>query len=196
MPGWKVANTIFASDAMGAEGDGLDVGGYGVVVSKLSESDCKLILGAGEVLGESLGSARLRRDLLEHPDRPLEPTIPFTRIAKHIFEEHRWTAVDSGRWRYADHITFGEGRPAIKALQFAAILTPLQSIVINLEDNMPVSGAFNKGRSAAWQLLNYLCRRKAAICLASSISLFLPWIETTLQPADKLPRTCPCSPAI
>ena len=193
--GWKVSNTIFASDAMGAEAEGLDVGGYGVVVSELSDSDCRNLLGAGEVLGKSLGSARLHRNLLEHPERPFEPTVPFTRIDKHIFEEHRWTAVDSGRWRYADHIALGEGRAALKSLQFAALLTPLhKSIVVNLEDNMPVSGAFNKGRSSAWQL-NYLCRRKAAICVASSISLFLPWIETQLQPADKLSRACPSSHA-
>ena len=100
--------------------------------AELSDSDCRNLLGAGEVLGKSLGSARLHRNLLEHPERPLEPTIPFTRIDKHIFEEHQWTAVDNGRLRYADHIAWGEGRAALKSIQFAALLTPLhRSIVIN-----------------------------------------------------------------
>ena len=56
-----------------------------------------------------------------------------------------------------------------------------------LEDNMSTAGAWTKGRSSS-PLLNYLLRRKSASLLAAEIQLLLPWVETTLQPADELSR--------
>ena len=53
--------------------------------------------------------------------------------------------------------------------------------------DMAVAGAYAKGRSGA-VLLNYLARRRAARTLAGGIRDYLPWVETTKQPADKTSR--------
>ena len=82
----------------------------------------------------------------------------------------------------------GESRAVLKVLQVASIIPQLHSTTIaNLEDDMGVSGAFAKGRSSVWSV-NYLCRKRAALTLATAIYLHLPWVETSLQPADALSR--------
>ena len=148
------------------------------------------ILASGESSGRALSHNILRQGKFADPDHLQKPTIPFTRIPKHIFLPDRWVPLCSGRWAPMDHITVGEGRAVIAMLQKAALCHQLHGTTpFNLEDNMPISGAFAKGRSSTWSI-NYLCRRKSAYSLAASLHLLLPWIETKLQPADALSRQC------
>ena len=58
---------------------------------------------------------------------------------------------------------------------------------VSLQDNMAVAGAYAKGRSGALAL-NFLARRRAARTLAGGIRDYLPWVETTKQPADETSR--------
>ena len=60
--------------------------------------------------------------------------------------------------------------------------------LISLEDNMPVSYAIAKGRSSAGPL-NYLLRRRCALCAAAEVRLLLPWVETWRMPADWVSRS-------
>lgn len=59
--------------------------------------------------------------------------------------------------------------------------------VFSLQDNQPTAGAMAKGRSPSFAL-NRVFRQKAGYCLAAQIRLFLPWVESAKQPADKSSR--------
>ena len=60
-------------------------------------------------------------------------------------------------------------------------------IVLSLQDNMATSGAFTKGRSAA-PSLNFLARQRGATAVAADLGVMLPWVQTSLQPADEISR--------
>ena len=90
---------------------------------------------------------------------------------------------------YADHITLGECRTAVRLLDILMLWREAdRSKVIMLEDNRPVSASVAKGRSPA-PALNYLLRRRAAMELAAGIRAYLPWVESPKMPADDLSRT-------
>jgi hypothetical protein len=187
----QLPRVAYASDAMGAgEGVSMDHGGFGVVISNISEQESLDILESSEICGRAL----CRDNLLQRPGatipRELAPTIPFTRVPHALFAPERWLPLSRGRWRHPDHITLGEARAVIRSLQIAATdVSQHHSFLFNFEDNMAVSGSFNKGRSSTHSL-NYLCRKRAAWCLVTAMRLVLPWVETVLQPADGLSRVC------
>ena len=183
-----LSRLVFASDAMGSEGLD-DCGGYGVVVTEVSAKEAKEVLILGESSSYGLGMLGPLHKGVKNVHSKLEATVPFSRLPDAIFESERWHAVCSGRWRWEEHIVLGEARSALKVLSAAAQDKQLHCCMLsNLEDNAAVSGAFSKGRSAVWEL-NVLCRRRAALCLATGIRFLLPWVETARQPADQLSRT-------
>ena len=93
-----------------------------------------------------------------------------------------------GRWAYADHITLGEARVVVKLTRLLGSVDICHGHqVISLQDNMATSGAFTKGRSAA-PSLNYLVRQRGATAVAADIGVMLPWVQTSLQPADEISR--------
>ncbi len=69
------------------------------------------------------------------------------------------------------------------------ILSPhgFGSVVLSLQDNMAIAGSMHKGRSPS-PSLNYVLRRNASRTLAFALRLVLPWVETSLMPADWLSR--------
>ena len=143
-------------------------------------------LGLSLILAVSDGSRPTRS--VKRPDRTMLPTIPHSNLPAQFFTPDRWGEIAQGRWNHSDHIVLGEGRAVIKLLNIV-LQDPQQhgTYIINLEDNAAISGSFMKGRSAIWAL-NFLCRKKAALCLSSGSLLMLPWVETSLQPADCLSR--------
>ena len=183
--GSPILPMMFATDAMGASE--LDWGGYGIVASELTDSEKRVLLKVGELPGRSIA----RLDGLngtKFPERPLIPTIRFTRLPDSFFVEQRWRPVESGRWRYGDHITLGEARTVLKLLQRLAAWPGVHGCAIfSLQDNQPTACSMAKGRSPSYSL-NRILRQKAAVCLASRVRLFLPWTESAKQPADKLSR--------
>jgi hypothetical protein len=96
--------------------------------------------------------------------------------------------VGQGRWKYEGHITLGES-----CVEFMVAKLVSQNVgahrskVLLLEDNMACSGAFNTCRSPA-PALNYLLRERAIHTVAARIQLLLPWVDTSLQPADEASR--------
>ncbi len=58
---------------------------------------------------------------------------------------------------------------------------------MSLQDNAAVAGSFHKGRSPS-PSLNYVLRRKASRCIAGTLRIILPWVETIRMPADYLSR--------
>ena len=119
----------------------------------------------------------------------LTPTVPFSRLPDSLFH-HRthWTVLGSGRWRFGDHITLGEGRAVFKLFAtLAAHSGSHRSKVLSLQDNMPTANAWARGRSSSIAV-NYILRRKTAHCIGSEITAVLPWVETSKQPTDDASR--------
>ena len=183
------ARILFASDARGAD-DGEDSGGYGIVgldVDANTIKDCwKSSFHPGKAvtkLDGSLGNKwSTRKDLC--------PTVPFARLPKIIFEQE-WVTLQAGQWRYRDHICAGEARAHFKLLQsLAACSVSHNHRLILLQDNQPVACSMSKGRATA-PILNYYCRRRAAHQLAANIMSAIPWVETSLMPADSASRLLP-----
>ena len=179
---------IYATDAMGAgEDDEDDMGGFGIVGLELTETevlDCwRSSFQPGYSIARLDGSISSKLSAKEF----LAATVPFTRLPKSIFARD-WTILAAGRWRYADHITAGEGRAHFKLIQAIAANNRLhdQRYVV-LQDNFPVASAMSKGRAAS-PMLNFYCRRRAASALAGNIISVLPWVQSKLMPADYASR--------
>ena len=185
--GAPLSSTIFATDAMGA--NERDHGGFGIVGREVSNELVRACLVVGERPGFTV--ARLNGDLsgLRNPEKEIRATIPFTRLPKELFEkEEEWIDIAAGRWAYPDHITLGEARAVVRLLELLAREPAShRHKVLSLQDNRPTSGSMTKGRSPSFPL-NYLLRKRAALCLASRIKLILPWLESERQPADELSR--------
>ena len=57
------------------------------------------------------------------------------------------------------------------------------SVVIACGDNQPCLGALAKGRSSIWDL-NVICRKAAAVCIATGMVPFWLWLASEDNPAD------------
>jgi hypothetical protein len=187
--GSPLVNSLFATDAMGA--NNIDHGGYGIVCAHLSDSLMRSVYTRGRARGFTV--ARLDGDFsgLKHPEKEISRSIPFSLLPSGLFDKAitKWHLIEQKRWKYKDHVTLGEGRAVVRLLRFLGPLTSLhRSKFVSLQDNMPVSGSFSKGRSPSPPLL-YLTRMKAAQCLAFGFSLFLPWVQTSIMPADEASRS-------
>ncbi len=184
----KASSTIFASDAQGpGEIDSEDHGGYGIVATDISEAQLLQCWSSSFVPGKAV--VKLDGSLgKKFGDRTnLIPTIPFTRLPRSIFDAD-WTVLAHGRWKITDHITLGEGRAHFKILQgLVAQGDTHDTRIIALEDNFAVAASMSKGRSPA-PALNYIVRRRAASSLAANIVADVPWIETSVMPADAASR--------
>ena len=130
----RLPSLLFASDAMGAEVGGEDFGGFGVVVSMVSEADARTVLEMGELCGRGLATLGDSHFGLKKAFTGFVPTVPFSLLHSSILDPHRWVPVAQGRWRFADHIVLGEGRAVIKTLS-SIIQDPDQHnhLVANLE---------------------------------------------------------------
>lgn len=179
---------LFATDAMGADGSSNDWGGYGVVAGRVGHDlvmDCLR-------LGVRPGKA-LQRDLQlvgrANPSRPLTRTTPFTRLPPQLFDGRTaWTVISKGRWSFLEHITRGELRAVIHLLRVLAACSRChRSRIITLQDNMAIAAALGKGRSSTPDL-NFLLRRRSALCLFGELFVVAPWVESSKQPADESSR--------
>ena len=183
--GAKLGKVLFATDASG-EG-AYDEGGFGIVATTINDHEMDSILALAEQPGLSVA---VLSDVggAKYPDKPLIPTVPFSRLPNEILREDRWKTVSSGRWFLPEHITIKEARTVVKMLRIASADVRMHdSVLYSLQDNQPTACSFRKGRSPAFAL-NTQCRKKAAVCLAAEIALRLPWVETKRQPADQASR--------
>jgi hypothetical protein len=186
--GAPLAPILGATDAMGAAEHGGDCGGFGVVVADVGHDIVEECFRQGFRPGLAM-----QRDLglegVRNPDRPLLRTVPFTRLPPALFDRRtQWLALAQGRWAFAEHITLGELRAVLKLLALlAANARCHRSKFLTLQENLPVSSMLAKGRSSR-PLLNFLLRRRAAMCCAAEITLLAPWVESGKQPADDASR--------
>lgn len=142
----------------------------------------------GAAIGRSVARLSGTFSGAKFADRSLEPTVPFTMLPPEVFDKAAWVPLSWGRWQWEDHVTLGESRVIVRLVQLMlAVPACHRSKAICLEDNQPTAGAMNKGRSTSAPL-NYLCRRRAASCLAGGFAVLLPWVESARMPADELSR--------
>ena len=188
------AQVLFASDAMGSKEVAGDCGGYGVVATDINSGELHSLFTNSEHSGKTIARLHGEASGVKHPMNELTPTVPFSLLDYHLFVAHRWQPVRAGRWRTADHISLGEARGVIKVCEsIAALPSAHGKLYFSLQDNQSCGGSMTKGRSPAWPL-NYCCRKKASLTLASFCKLVLPWVQTSVMPADELSRSwwlCP-----
>ena len=189
--GAPISQWVFASDAQGSgEVADTDNGGYGVVASRPAVSVVKEAFLRSQSSGKTI--VRLadnftgRRD----PSRELIPTLPSSAMPATLLNDSllRWHPIDYGRWDFSDHITLGEGRAAVKISDLLSRRAECHGMkVLSLEDNIPCSGAFNKGRTSS-PALNHICRRRCSYAVMTGIKQILPWVDSARMPADWLSR--------
>ena len=132
------------------------------------------------------GEARV----VNRPERSLQRNVPFSSLPQEVIDlaPDRWTEIASGRWKWCDHNTLGEGRAALMVAEVPSRHKDSRDkIFMSLQDNLSFAGAAAKGRSAA-MALNYLLRKLASLRLAANFHLTFPWIQTKCMPADALSR--------
>ena len=167
-----------------------DHGGFGIVGADVPSETLSNVYRTGPAVGRTL--ARLSEELtgLRDPLRDTKRTVPFTYLPQSLFDPEvtDWRLLEQGRWRFADHITLGEGRACVRLVRILSRYPALfRSKILSLQDNQPIAGAFSKGRSPS-PAVNFLARQKSATCLARAFRLILPWVESRLMPADEASR--------
>jgi len=105
-----------------------------------------------------------------------------------LVERARWSTIVASRWCFEEHINVLECRAVQTAVRWL-VSRPASaySKVLILCDSQVVVGAISKGRSSAFQILTRL-RSLSASILAGGFRLFLKWISTSINPADRASR--------
>jgi hypothetical protein len=189
--GAPLLRVLFSTDAMGADEEGVDHGGYGICVRPASRQLMEHVFQYGGRMGKTVVSLDGKHRALKYPEKPLDATKPYSLLDPEVTKQDAWSDVLGGRWAFPDAIMLGEGRAVIRMLDVLLLWEPaFRAKILSLQDNQSVSGAFLKGRSPA-PSMNYLCRKKTARTLAAAWRLLLPWVETTRQVADYLSRLVP-----
>jgi hypothetical protein len=136
------APLLFATDAMGSEEGSADCGGFGVVACQPSAEMVRKTVELGAHPGWTV--ARLDGDVskLKDPKRELSKSQPFSRLPASLTDgSTQWFPVDSGRWKWHDHITLGEARASIKLLaRLAAIGSAHCHVVVDIIDSQAWGG--------------------------------------------------------
>ncbi len=184
--GAPLAPVVFATDAMGS---GIDHGGYGIVACDVSVKLAEECLVRGMRPGKTLLKLDGVASGSKFIHKPIERNVPYTKLPPALFAEDRvWWPLESGRWRWSDHITLGEARAVVRLTEcLAAHPATRRHKVLSLQDSMPCMCAMAKGRSPTGPL-NYLVRRRSASALGGELGVLLPWVQSRLQAADGLSR--------
>ena len=185
--GAPISRIVLATDAEGS--NGLDCGGFGMVATALSDQDVQKLWEAGAKPGFALTRLGHEKKVLQKGAGALVPTLPVSSVPKDFWELSKvWIPVAAGRWRWEEHITVSELRAVILMLEKIVVVESFfRCKLISFEDNMPVAFAIAKGRSSSGPL-NFLLRRRCALCAAAELRLLLPWVETWRMPADWVSR--------
>ena len=92
------------------------------------------------------------------------------------------------RWKDPEHITILESRALFSSLRWRLRRGENQRTrFLHLVDSQAVLGAATKGRSSSRQLAAVL-ERLSALVLASGVVMFLAYVNTKTNPADRPSR--------
>ncbi|CAE7504813.1 unnamed protein product [Symbiodinium sp. CCMP2592] len=139
-----VSRLVFATDAMGA--DDVDCGGYGICVAQATYEEFAALMWAGEEPGFAISEQDRGLKGFRNPADMIKLTRPFSRLPRSLFEDFRWTELQAGRWRSADHITIGEARAVTKCLELVCQRPSAHDqVYFALQYNRPCASAMTKG---------------------------------------------------
>eukprot|EP00435_Cladocopium_sp_Y103_P074179 s45_g47.t1 len=103
----------------------------------------------------------------------------------------RWRTIIQRRWKHSEAIHMKEGRVALMTLRREAKRSEAHGKrLLTLSDNLSSLSAFDRGRAKDVALLA-LCRRAAALQVASGIQWFLRYVESKRNPSDYGSRVFP-----
>ena len=178
---------LLATDAEGA--NNYDAGGYGIVAARAPDAVVDQAWLAGTRPRKMAARWGSKPRQLEQDVAELACNVPISSLPDSAWEEvEDWQPVGRGRWLREDHVTLGEARAVLLLLEPVAAEPRLhRRRLVSMQDNMACSASFEKGRSAS-EPLNYLLRRRCALCAAAELQIALPWVETARQTADGLSR--------
>ena len=168
----RFADVVLATDA--------SLSGGGVCAAELSQQQAR-----------ELYSRRVRRGWWSSsaPDEAEEDANPLNfqmdPVVVDLIQKLEWRTVVSYRFRYEEsRIVLLEARALLTGIRWLAS-DPRhfgQRVIIFL-DSQSLLGAVVKGRSSSSRL-NRLCRRLAAIFLATQMKPYFLWVASSLNPAD------------
>ena len=100
----------------------------------------------------------------------------------------RWFDLLARAHSFKQSIHIYEGAVLLRSFELISKIPRFsRSLLLCLEDNQVVCGAFSRGRSSK-PSLNKLCRRRAALEVAADVSLLTAWCSTGRMVMDRLSR--------
>ena len=112
----------------------------------------------------------------------------FPEVGQVFVDPAGWEESFSQRLVFEEHITLKEGRAFLKQFRRAVVdVSQHDSRTLFLVDNMGLALSISKGRATDYCLLQ-ICRRAAALSLASGIHPALRWIPSELNVSDEPSR--------
>lgn len=109
----------------------------------------------------------------------------FPEIDPGLMQDDLWHDVFAIRMVFPEHITLLEGRGIIAAMRHKLRSSDeFGKHHLHLNDNMSMVLLCSKGRSGSYGMLR-VCRRLAALCLASDIVWHCRWIPSEINVSDK-----------
>ena len=112
----------------------------------------------------------------------------FKEVPPGLLEEKDWHVCFAVHMRYPEHITLLEGRGVLAGVRHKLRCTrSFGRRHVHLNDNLATVLIADKGRSSSFAMLR-VCRRLAALILASGIALTTRWIPSELNVADHASR--------
>ena len=142
--GSDLSEVLLATDAMGE--NEVDGGGFGIVGAVVGTALAESVFEKGGEIGHRLARRAGELSGLRAPGRELAASKPFTVLPNELFDgDVKWQVLSAGRWAYADHVTLGEARAVVKALDAVMKVPALHGVkLIVLEDNQPTSGLLRR----------------------------------------------------
>lgn len=105
-----------------------------------------------------------------------------------LLEQQAWATAVSAPWRHVQHINELEGQACLLGVQHLLRSRRFWGRrVVFVSDSRVMVGALRKGRSSSWGI-NRVCRRVAALQLATGILPAWLWCPTDVNPSDKPSR--------
>ncbi len=161
-----VANIMIATDAC--------LSGGAVMFSTLSDADGILLKSHSYIRG-------WYSSLLD--DLPCPPLFYPPSVSR-VVNDGDWKLAIQTQWKFRDPIVLLEGHAFLLALRWLSRQPQyFHSRIPFFLDSASLLGALAKGRSSSYRL-NSVCKRSAALLLATDISPIYLWIPSQNNPAD------------
>jgi hypothetical protein len=146
-------------------------------------------------LDEMLTRGRGREVIRDSTALTFGKKVPVCEVAEHWGDVKKWRELSRFCWRRPEHINVLEARTGVVTLSAMVkkdLLFGQRRLLIS--DSQVTIAVMTKGRSSS-AALNYVARRHAAICLATSTKTYWRYVRTWRNVADGPSRGFGLGPA-